>query len=271
MMIQQFDLYRELRSVGFETFIRCFELFKQNYQLKNRHELGEAVLLFLEVNDIKNKGKSYAREASHAMRIFDVGLELHALQLCIDAPRLDAGLKAIALTFFFTYQKELDVVEEENSLAIMETDVFQNKVMTVKAIKTVDIEQLCPITTPPKLNVLTSKKWQRSPKIAKESLQLANYQCEVDSKHLTFISSISQQIYMEAHHLIPMQAQGEFAFSLDVHSNIISLCPNCHRRVHLAVTSQKNDTLVALLEKRQQMLFQQCLEVPADKLLNYYR
>jgi hypothetical protein len=271
MVIQKFDLYRELRSVGFETFIRCFELFKQGYQFKNRHELGDAVLLYLDTTKIKHKGKPYAREASHAMRIFDVGLELQALQLCIDAPRLDETLKAIALNYFLTYQQELDIVEEENSLSVMETDAFQNKVTSITTVKTIDTEKLCPITTPPKLKVLTSQRWRRSPRIAKESLQLANYQCEVDSNHLTFISSVSKSAYMEAHHLIPMQAQVEFDFSLDVHSNIVSLCPNCHRKVHLAITSQKSDVLVSLLEKKRQILSQQCLELSADKLLNYYR
>jgi 5-methylcytosine-specific restriction protein A len=37
---------------------------------------------------------------------------------------------------------------------------------------------------------------------------------------------------MEGHHLVPMEYQHLFTNSLDVTTNIISLCPNCHRKIH---------------------------------------
>ena len=75
-----------------------------------------------------------------------------------------------------------------------------------------------------------SIKWVRDPKIKGLALKNANYKCELDNSHKTYIYKGVQ--FMEGHHLIPMAYQHFFPNSLDVVSNIISLCPNCHRKIH---------------------------------------
>ena len=75
-----------------------------------------------------------------------------------------------------------------------------------------------------------SIKWVRDPKIRDQALKKTNYKCELDNSHQTFIYKGVQ--FMEGHHLIPMEYQHLFTNSLDVVSNIISLCPNCHRKIH---------------------------------------
>ena len=75
-----------------------------------------------------------------------------------------------------------------------------------------------------------SIKWVRDPKIRDLALKKTNYKCELDNSHQTFIYKGVQ--FMEGHHLIPMEYQHLFTNSLDVVSNIISLCPNCHRKIH---------------------------------------
>lgn len=75
-----------------------------------------------------------------------------------------------------------------------------------------------------------SRKWVRDPKIRDLALKKTNYKCELDNSHQTFIYKGIQ--FMEGHHLIPMEYQHLFINSLDVVSNIISLCPNCHRKIH---------------------------------------
>ena len=73
--------------------------------------------------------------------------------------------------------------------------------------------------------------WPRSEK-AKQAIKQAEFKCEIDDTHETFVSEASRKNYMEAHHLIPLRMQHDFENSLDVVGNIVSICPNCHRLIH---------------------------------------
>lgn len=63
------------------------------------------------------------------------------------------------------------------------------------------------------------------------SLYLAQFKCELDESHLLFITK-NDTPYLECHHLIPLMYHDLFDFSLDVESNIVCLCPNCHKKMH---------------------------------------
>lgn len=65
-----------------------------------------------------------------------------------------------------------------------------------------------------------------------KALKRANYACEIDVSHLSFIRKSNGTNYTEPHHLVPMAEQGRFECSLDVQANIVSLCSNCHKRFH---------------------------------------
>lgn len=78
------------------------------------------------------------------------------------------------------------------------------------------------------------QKFDRSPAVASQALRNADYRCEFDNEHISFISKHTNENFVEAHHLIPLSAQKMFEFSLDVPENIVSLCPNCHRAIHHA-------------------------------------
>lgn len=80
------------------------------------------------------------------------------------------------------------------------------------------------------------------PRKKEESLEAkrrSNWQCELNSNHITFISNANKKPYMEAHHLIPMSAQDYFDYTLDFADNIVCLCPNCHRKIHHATDEEK--------------------------------
>ncbi len=96
--------------------------------------------------------------------------------------------------------------------------------------------------------------WPRDPSIAREALIRAEYRCEVDPQHITFISAVTGQNYVEAHHLIPMSRQGECDNSLDVVANIVALCPTCHRKIHFADKDVSNAMTCALVEARRSRL-----------------
>ncbi|SFT01953.1 DUF3578 domain-containing protein [Marininema halotolerans] len=112
--------------------------------------------------------------------------------------------------------------------------------------------------------------WVRNPQFAKEALSKAQFQCEVDSSHATFISRSSSLNFVEAHHLIPLNKQDLFSCSLDVPGNIISLCPNCHRAIHHAVLKTKEEIINKLYNQRKEILATWGLIISYYDLLNYY-
>lgn len=60
----------------------------------------------------------------------------------------------------------------------------------------------------------------------------ANFCCEIDKNHPTFIRRNSDKNYTETHHLIPLEFSAEFENTLDTEENIVSLCSNCHNQIH---------------------------------------
>lgn len=95
----------------------------------------------------------------------------------------------------------------------------------------------------------------RDPRIAKQAIESSNYQCEFDSSHISFTSPVTSRQYMEAHHLIPMSHHQYFApYSLDVACNVVSLCPTCHKKIHLGLAQDKRNMLYILYSKRAHVL-----------------
>lgn len=74
-----------------------------------------------------------------------------------------------------------------------------------------------------------TKQYKRSSIIKKQSIEAADYMCELNNAHTTFISASTKHQYMEGHHAIPLMKQDLFCNSLDVYANIVCLCPICHR------------------------------------------
>ena len=77
---------------------------------------------------------------------------------------------------------------------------------------------------------ITKTIWKRSGFLRTQAFELANYKCELNREHETFIAESTNKPYMEGHHALPMSLQDQFSVSLDVYSNIICLCPLCHRK-----------------------------------------
>jgi 5-methylcytosine-specific restriction protein A len=54
---------------------------------------------------------------------------------------------------------------------------------------------------------------------------------------------------MEAHHIIPLKLQERFSSSLDVYANLISLCPICHRKIHLGIKEERRLMIDGIYEE----------------------
>jgi hypothetical protein len=93
---------------------------------------------------------------------------------------------------------------------------------------------------PRKTDKTVNSSWVRNREERKKAIERAEYCCEFNSEHQTFDKGEGQ--YMEGHHIIPMKYQSLFGFSIDAVENIVSLCPNCHAKIHL--DTQKNRSMM---------------------------
>ena len=102
--------------------------------------------------------------------------------------------------------------------------------------------------------IMEYKVWKRSGILRTQTLEYAGYQCDIDHSHETFLAESTGKKYMEAHHIIPLQHQEKFKNSLDVYANLISLCPICHRKIHLGLRADRRLMVDELYEKRKERL-----------------
>lgn len=113
-------------------------------------------------------------------------------------------------------------------------------------------------------------RFLRNPKVAIQALKKAQYKCEINDAHETFIAKSSNKPYVESHHLIPISNSAMFGYSIDVTANICSLCPNCHRAIHSATDEVKREMLTKLYEKRKERLERSGIYITLEKLLSFY-
>jgi len=113
-----------------------------------------------------------------------------------------------------------------------------------------------------------SKTYPRDRKVAINALTHANYSCEIDDKHPTFIRKASSQKYTEPHHLVPMSYSDEFDVSLDVEENIVSLCSNCHNQLHYGKGT--TELLRRLYDDRKDDLKKVGIDISLEKLISMY-
>lgn len=79
----------------------------------------------------------------------------------------------------------------------------------------------------PKLFTVTTQVYARDPVVVAWALKKANGKCGRCKKPAPFKKSSNNEPYLEVHHCKPLSASG-----FDNMSNVIALCPNCHRKIH---------------------------------------
>jgi len=115
-------------------------------------------------------------------------------------------------------------------------------------ISTTSAEEL---QSPPETILVNQEKLPRNPLLREKVIKLANYTCELCLKRDTFKTK-DREFYFEAHHLIPFNVTNQklFKYSLDHLSNLVCLCPECHRKVHFSELKEQIDALTHLIKKR---------------------
>ena len=110
--------------------------------------------------------------------------------------------------------------------------------------------------------------YKRNRERAINALNHAQFKCEINFQHPTFIRKIDNIPYTEAHHLIPMAFQDDFDYSIDIEENIVSLCSNCHNEIHYGINSKV--LITQLYKQRKNLLKSKGINITLEKLLSYY-
>ncbi len=116
--------------------------------------------------------------------------------------------------------------------------------------------------------ITENRTWKRSTIIKQQTIQSANYQCEINHNHSTFIAKSTGHQYMEGHHAIPMNKQGRFDKSLDVYANIVCLCPVCHRLLHYGIEIEKRTLLQQIYDGRAERLAASGIRLSKDEFMD---
>lgn len=98
----------------------------------------------------------------------------------------------------------------------------------------------------------------------------SNWECEISKSHKTFINEQLYKPYVEGHHLIPIFAQDQFEYTIDFADNIVTLCPNCHRKIHYGLQEDKYEMIQLLYERRKDIYPKYGIEITLKELLSFY-
>ena len=113
------------------------------------------------------------------------------------------------------------------------------------------------------------KKYKRDKQRSINALHRADYLCEYNPEHETFLRKSVNVNYTESHHLVPMAFQACFPnATLDTESNIVSLCSNCHNQVHYGQGADK--IIKKLYQQRKEALEKEGIVITLEKLLSMY-
>lgn len=110
--------------------------------------------------------------------------------------------------------------------------------------------------------------YPRDRQTAMNALSHADFRCEIDPSHPTFIRRNSDIRYTEPHHLVPLSVYRMFPVSLDVEENIVSLCSNCHNEIHYGRDAAR--LIRKLFAMRKDDLHNAGIDITEDKLIALY-
>lgn len=164
------------------------------------------------------------------------------------------------------FNKIIDSLSLDDNLFIEDEKLYEDAVEKAEIIKEVEGPQ----KKIPQRETNVGKRFPRNPSISKTAINKVNYSCEVDGTHSSFKSKYTNKMYVEAHHLIPVNFGDEFQYSLDIGSNIISLCPNCHRKIHNSIPEERNIMIEKLYNERKDRLKEQGIEITLEELKSKY-
>ncbi|MFA7702316.1 MAG: HNH endonuclease signature motif containing protein [Patescibacteria group bacterium] len=101
------------------------------------------------------------------------------------------------------------------------------------------------------------------------------YKCGLETinncKPIYFTAKTNGKNYLELHHFIPREFRNDFSNSIEVLANYVTLCPRCHRQIHLAVDRERKALIHSLFEERKARLDTVGINVDLKNIYKYYK
>lgn len=113
--------------------------------------------------------------------------------------------------------------------------------------------------------------------VSKRALINAEFKCELNPKHKTFITR-NNLPYMEGHHLIPCTPDNTDEFwngnchrNIDCVENVVCLCPTCHRELHYGKWEDKKEKIERLYNERKKRLEKAGIKIGWKEMMGKYK
>ncbi len=101
------------------------------------------------------------------------------------------------------------------------------------------------------------------------------YTCALETMNncrpVYFTAKANRKNYLELHHFIPREFRNDFSYSIEVLANYVTLCPRCHRQIHLAVDRERKHLINALYDDRKDRLNVVGLGLELKDIYVYYK
>ncbi len=99
------------------------------------------------------------------------------------------------------------------------------------------------------------------------------YKCVLEEIEICkyFTAKENNKNYLEIHHLIPREFSNDFDSPIEIIDNYVALCPNCHRKIHLAVDLERKHMINKLYNSRKDKLIASGLPIDLKTLYHYYK
>ena len=188
---------------------------------------------------------------------------------------LERAIDELLIGNYINYDKVLNeeyLVFRDNNLEEYASEIIDNQTNVTGDDKSNEIEIVDKFQQ--------SKRFKTNKEIRNKALEKANFLCEYakikNETHKTFLTNNNRN-YVEAHHLVRMCDQKDSLFvrngkyiSLDQVQNIVSLCPNCHAKIHLGREQEIKIMLTELYETRKSLLEEGKIFISLEQLVGFY-
>lgn len=255
------------------------------YSQKFKEELKRFEKFLVKESNFPKSGKpsSYRSYLTkflvHLKEIFDVDVtQLESLQTVEQIERLtkiphfeefnQETNRFYSATFsaFKRYIKKIAEINEEEQI---DQDIDER---LQKSLVIIDEDKLVrtPTKRKQKQDLKGTKSYPRSEIEMMKAKENSGWKCEISSSHETFINEKINKPFVEGHHLIPMFAQDQFEYTIDFADNIVTLCPNCHRKIHYGLPEDKFEMIRLLYQKRKNLYPKYGINITLKELLLFY-
>lgn len=224
-----------------------------------------------QVEFTKQDGKSYYRSGFVYHRVYDVNNLPPEEDLVEDLAQMLKAYEELYKKGGRNLDIKIDEFEKNQNSFEAHEELYQNPPKK-KTIKKSPKSPLIKEKELAEVKGAVSNVRPRNPDFGEEAKQNANYKCEISDDHKTFGRKKDGQNFTEAHHLIPYEQYDLYAdkgLSLDRSYNIVSLCPNCHRKIHLGSKEDIENLIEQLYQTRGKALMDN-YDCDLGKLKSYY-